>query len=340
MISIERIIVRSPNWVGDAVLSTPAVRAIRENFPAAQITLVAKPWVAPVFLHNPCVDNIYRYESEGRHGGWLGKVRLVKKLRREKFDLAILFQNAFEAALLVFLAGVRVRLGYATDCRRVFLTHAIDVDQHDRDGHQIGYYLGILEGASLESKGEQLTIVVSDRERVRAEETLRSCKVRPESPLVGINPGAAYGSSKRWPLARYAALCEKIRRLRGAEIIIFGGSEEQAVGQKISSLMKGRCTDLCGRTNLREAIALIEKCRLFITNDSGLMHVAAALDIPLVAIFGSTDPKATGPRNPRSWVVQSPVSCAPCFKRECPEDHRCMKRISVDQVYAVVDTLL
>ena len=338
--SVERIMIRAPNWVGDAVLATPAVRAVRTNFPNARITLVAKPWAAPVFYHSPHVDDIFQYESETRHGGWLGKARLVRELRRERFDLAVLFQNAFEAALLAFVAGVPVRIGYDTDFRGCLLTHRIRVDGHLRQGHQVEYYLGILEGASLKAGGGGLTVRVSDRERERAQEILRENRAVGNGPLVGINPGAAYGSAKQWPPGRYAALCNRIRASWDARVVVFGGPGERTVGRRISALMQGGCTDLCGRTNLREVVALIEKCQLFITNDSGLMHVAAAFDLPLVAVFGSTDPVATGPTNARSRVVQAPTSCSPCFKRECPEDHRCMKDISVDQVYGVVEGLL
>ena len=149
---VERIIVRSPNWIGDAVLSTPAVRALRTNFPEARVTVLAKPWVSPIFYNNPYVDAILEYESEGRHGGWTGKARLVRALRHEGFDLAILLQNAFEAALLVYLAGVPKRLGYDTDLRGPLLTHRIRVRQESRGCHQLEYYLGGNEGRFFETK--------------------------------------------------------------------------------------------------------------------------------------------------------------------------------------------
>ena len=158
---VKRIVIRSTNWVGDAVLTTPAVRAIRENFPEAQIALLAKPWVAPVFHNNPYLDNIVVYESEGRHRGWLGKARLVRELRGQRFQLAVLFQNAFEAALLVYMARVPVRIGYDTDCRGPLLTHRIPVDQDRVDGHHVEYYLGILKGASLKPGDRKLTLKLS-----------------------------------------------------------------------------------------------------------------------------------------------------------------------------------
>ena len=337
---IKRILIRSTNWVGDAVLNTPAIRALRKNFPHARISILAKPWVAPIFYYNTYVDHALEYDSEGEHGGWLGKARLIKALRREKFDLAVLFQNAFEAALLAYLAGVPNRLGYDTDGRRVLLTHPVPLEPRLKRVHEIDYYLGILHGVSLELDGRELTLAVTEQERKRANEILRSHSITRKDRVAGVNPGATYGSAKRWFPERYAALCDKLHESHGAHIIIFGGSGEGATGRKVSESMKHRCVNLCGKTTLREAIALIERCQLFITNDSGLMHVASALDVPLVAIFGSTNPVTTGPSSVTSRIVRVPVPCSPCLKPECPEDHRCMREITVDMVYAVADALL
>ena len=337
---IKRILIRSTNWVGDAMLTTPAVRAVRKNFPEAQISILAKPWVSPIFYNNPYVDHVMRYDSEGKHAGWLGKARLIKELRRGRFDLSVLFQNAFEAALLTYLAGIPNRLGYDTDARGALLTHSIGLEPKLKQIHEIDYYLAILQGAFLEPDGRGLTLILTDQERSRAEDILSNCDITGEEILVGVNPGSTYGLAKRWPPERYAALCDKIQNTWAARIVIFGGSGEEATGRQISALMKHRCVNLCGKTTLREAVALIEKCQLFVTNDSGLMHVASALDVPLVAIFGSTNPTTTGPIGLRNRIIRVPVPCSPCLKTECPEDHRCMKEITVDTVYAAADALI
>lgn len=337
---IKRILIRSTNWVGDAILTTPAIRAVRKNFPHAEITILAKPWVAPIFCNNSYVDNILQYDDGGRHAGWLGKVRLSKDLRRSGFDLAILLQNAFEAALLAYLAGIPNRLGYNTDGRRFLLTNSIRLDPGLKQVHEIEYYLGILQQAGLTLNGRHLTLMVSDEERRRAEEILGRCRLLGQQTLVGVSPGATYGSAKRWFPERFASLCDRIQESSGAKIVIFGGPSEQAVGEQVCQLMKGKSVNLCGKTNLRDAVGLIERCHLFIANDSGLMHVAAALDVPLVAIFGSTNPITTGPSSSRSRIVRVPVPCSPCLKTECPTDNRCMKEITVDMVYAVAEGLL
>jgi heptosyltransferase-2 len=329
----ENILVRSANWVGDALLTTPTIRAIRKDFPIARITILAKPWVAPVFYNNPHCDHLMLYDDQGRHRTWWGKARLSNDLRRLRFDLAILMQNAFEAALLAWLAGIPNRLGYKTDGRGILLTHSIPLDPSYKEIHQIDYYLGILKGASLGIDDRRLTLSITDGERSRAWEILSQIGVRADDALIGINPGATYGTAKRWFPERYAALCRMIQRSFGGRFLVFGGPAEKALGDLIVEGIGNDGINLCGRTSLREAMALIERCRLFVTNDSGLMHVASAFDIPQVVIIGSTDPVRTGPSNPRSRIVKTPTRCAPCLKTECPTDHHCMKEISVRMVY-------
>ncbi|MBW2195530.1 MAG: lipopolysaccharide heptosyltransferase II [Deltaproteobacteria bacterium] len=338
--NIHNILIRSTNWVGDALLTTPAIRAVRRNFPAASITVLAKPWVAPVFFNNPHIDNISIYDGNGKHKGLTGKFRLAKALRKAKFDGAIIFQNAFEAALLAYLAGIPKRVGYDTDGRGLLLTDAIAVDAYRKQIHETEYYLGILSGAGLRTSGRNLTLVVSDDERSQAGRTLMKYQFEPTDKIIGISPGATYGSAKRWSPGRFAALCDRLCESRGVHIVIFGGPDERAIGEHVRKLMKYTAVNLCGRTNLREAAALTEKCSLFITNDSGLMHIAAALDVPLVAIFGSTNPVTTGPVGINSHIVRVPVPCSPCLKAKCPTDHRCMNEITVDMVYEVVEGIL
>jgi heptosyltransferase-2 len=302
--------------------------------------MLAKPWVEPVFYYNRFVDHLVCYDGKGRHGGGLGKLRLSKELRKGRYDLAILFQNAFEAALITFLAGIPKRLGYNTDGRHLLLTHPVRLDPALKQVHETRYYLGILEVAGLATDGKRLTLVVSDRERSWARDTLRQRGPGGQRPIVGVSPGATFGSAKRWYPDRFAALCDRIYRFSKAHIVILGASGERAIGNEVARLMKSPSTNFCGVTDLRQAMALIERCQLFLTNDSGLMHVAAALDIPLIAVFGSTNPVTTGPCGSKSYIVRVPVACSPCLKTECPTDHRCMKEITVDMVLNVVRKLL
>ena len=321
-------------------MTTPAIRAVRKNFPNAKISVLAKPWVEPIFYNNPDIDDIIRYDNSGNHKGLSGKFRLSRELKQKGFDLAVLLQNAIESALLVFFAGIPSRLGYNTDGRGFLLTHSISLTPADKKCHHIDYYLGMLKKACIEPDGKQLTLVVTDKEQEHAENILKSCGTSGQDNLIGINPSAAYGSAKRWCPKRYADLCVKLRKNCKVTIIIFGGPGDNALGKQISEATGKHCINICGKTSLREAVALIEKCALFITNDSGLMHAAAALDVPQIAIFGSTDHIATGPVNKKSHIIRADVPCSPCLKQECPTDHRCMKEITVDMVYETAKDIL
>jgi heptosyltransferase-2 len=341
-ISAKNIVVRSANWVGDAIMSTPALHSIRRNYPNARITLLAKPWVVPVFEHNPDLDDVMIYQAADRHHGTMGLIRLARDLRVRKFDLAILLQNAFEAALLAWLASVPRRLGFTTDARTLLITDRVRTWRRLKRGHLVDYYLGLLTGAGLQSFGRDLTLIISRAERQDSERYLQRIGKATDQLVIGINPGATYGTAKRWPADRFIALSQKFIEQKNALVLIFGGPGEAALGESIASQAGPKCINLCNQTTLRQAMALIASCQAFVTNDSGLMHVAAALDIPQVAIIGPTDPVATGPVNAASRMVQVADICdkAPCLKPDCPIDHRCMTAIEVDDVIEATLSLL
>jgi heptosyltransferase-2 len=328
-----RILIRAANWVGDAIMTTPVIRAVRKNFMDAHITVLAKPWVIPVYEHNPYVDDVMVYDAAGRHKMGAGTLRLVSDIRQRQFDLAILMQNAFEAALLVFLARVPVRVGYNTDARTWLLKPVIPLDPALKKTHLIDYYLGILTGAGLATHGRDMDLYLSPADRDDADHRLFNLKKNGSDRVLGINPGATGGTAKRWFPDRYAALCRRLAKTYDTRILIFGGPKDRALGEQIRAMAPGCCVNLAGETTLGQAFALIHQCDLFVTNDSGLMHAAAALNISQVAIIGSTDPKATSPDSPASTIIRVPVPCAPCLKDDCPTDHACMDRITVDMVF-------
>ena len=336
---VRRLLVRSTNWIGDAVMTTPAVRAIRGNFPTADICMLVKPWVAPVFAHSPHVNRLFIYDAGGRHRGPTGLLRLARDLRKERFDAAIFLQNAFEAALIGFLAGIPHRVGYDTDGRRLLLTHPVRLTPDLKKLHQTGYYLHMLQGAGLWAGDRRLEVFVGEEDRRGAKSRLAA--LAPGGPTVGINPSATFGPAKQWPPERFAELADRLCRDFNARILIFGGPGDGPLGEKIAGMMTCPCLDMTAKTALGEAMALIEACDLFVTNDSGLMHVAAGLQVPVVAIFGSTNPVTTGPHSPRSRVVREPMACSPCLKPECPEGHlRCMAAIDVEAVRAAAGAFL
>ena len=338
---MNNILIRSTNWIGDVIMTTPAVTTIRKNFPHARISILAKPWVIPVLRYNPHIDNLLTYDENGRHKGIFGKLRLAKELRRQRYDAAILLQNAFEAAWVAFLAGIPCRIGYNTDGRGFLLTHPVPFHSALKKIHHTDYYLNMLKEVGLENTTRELCCVVGPNEKDRAKHILLDHGISNDDPLVGINPGATFGPAKQWPFERYAELINKIQKFSKSHILILGGPGEDELGEKISRITQKRPINLAGKTRLGEAMALIELCDLFITNDSGLMHVAAALDIPLIGIFGSTTYTTTGPLGVNSRAIQIPMDCNPCHKPECPEGHmECLDRISVDMVFDVVKEML
>jgi len=335
-----KIMVRAANWVGDAIMTTPVIRAVRKNYPKAVITVLAKPWVIPVYENNPYIDKILRYDSNGRHKKGFGTLRLAGELRKYRFDLAVLMQNAFEAGLLSFLAGIKERLGYNTDGRGLLLNRSIKLNPELKKGHLIDYYIGILNGAGLADDGRHLDLVLSQADREFANHFLEQEKFDLSRPVIGINPGATGGTAKRWFPERYADVCRNLSEEFKVKILIFGGPADVELGEYIAGLSQGCCINIAGTTSLGQAFALIETCSLFITNDSGLMHAAAALKVNQVAVIGSTDYIATAPSNENSIMVREKVPCSPCLKDVCPTDHECMDKISVDRVMETCKSLL
>ncbi|MCA9472013.1 MAG: lipopolysaccharide heptosyltransferase II [Nitrospirales bacterium] len=336
---IDHIVIRAPNWVGDSVMCTPALMDVREYFTNATIVLWARPAIAEMLQDHPALDRVLVYDDHGEHAGFGGKLRFIRELRSFHFQLAILFQNAFEAAFLTRLAGIPHRWGYATDGRRVLLSKPIAVSHGKRGTHQVHYYQNLVEQAVGRSSVRNLHLQVSAKDEMDVDERFPELVSRRHEYIVGLNPGAMYGSSKRWLPERFAELADRLmaqlpragRHDATVKCIIVGGAHEEKLAHTIASLMKVRPTVLSGQTTLRELMVLIKRCALFVTNDTGPMHIAAALDVPLVAIFGSTDPRHTSPFGMDDAVVSQPVRCSPCFLRSCPIDHRCMTQVSVEQ---------
>lgn len=332
---IKKVLVRATNWIGDAVMTTPAVATIRKNLPDAEITLLAMGWVADVFASSPHVDKIILYDKKERHKGVTGKIRLGLELRKEKFDAAILLQNAFEAAFITLLANIPIRAGYTTDGRGLLLTHGVRKQPGIDKKHQVHYYQEMLQGLGFTPAPDKQELFIADDRRQAAESFLRDKNVAKEELLVGLNPGAAYGPAKRWPAGKYGELAGKLNHdHHNITVLVFGTEADQDAAQTISSSVDPqKIINLTGKTTLIQAMALIARCNCFVTNDSGLMHVAAALQIPLVAVFGSTNHITTAPFSQKAIIVRKDLPCSPCMKTHCPLNHfQCMEKISVDEV--------
>jgi heptosyltransferase-2 len=338
-----KILVRAPNWVGDAVMAIPALEAIRRAHAKAEIIILARPAVADLYGDQPFADRILKYDNASRHSGWLGRERLIRELRREKFDLAVLLQNAFEAAWLAWRAGIPERAGYARDGRGWLLSKPIRVpNKGDIPRHESHYYLELVRRAGwIESRGEIMPIrlQVAESSREAAEASLLRAGARPGAWRCAIAPGASYGAAKCWPPERFAALADRLISECGADVILFGTPGENEVASRICSSMKRSAISLVGKTSMRDLAALFSACSIFIGNDSGAMHVAAATGLPVIGIFGPTDPEGTAPVTPQFTLIREAVSCSPCFLRSCPIDHRCMTRIGVDSVFVAAERM-
>jgi heptosyltransferase-2 len=329
---MERLLVRGTNWIGDVVMTLPAVAAIRARWPEARISVLAKPWVAEVYRLSGQVDEVIVFEEPGRHAGLSGKLTLAGELRVKKFDCAILLQNAIEAAIIAELAGIPVRAGYNSDGRGFLLTHSVRRTADIRKVHQVEYYLEMVGALGCPSVGRAPRLHPGDDCAERAAALFLRLGIDGDAPLIGISPGAAYGPAKRWLPDRFAAVADDLVDACQGQAVVFGSDSDRPVAAEVLSHSRCGMIDVSGKTNLREAIALISRCDVFISNDSGLMHLAGALGVPTVSIFGSTNPKTTSPAGEKSVVVHRDVSCSPCLKKVCPTDFRCMKLITVEEV--------
>jgi len=335
---VQQILVRGPNWLGDAVMCEPALRSLRRLFPQASVTLLLKPSVAGLFELHPAVDRIFLYDDKARHAGLIGKWRLAGDLRQHGFDLAVLFQNAFEAALLTALAGIRRRYGYATDGRSLLLTEPVAIHDPRTPVHQIEYYWNMLKPLGLTGPPEQPQLFVSPDEERSIAERLAKTGITETDLVIGINPGSTYGGAKRWLPERFAESTERLCRTlsdsgRRPAVVVIGAKGEEPLGRDIASHVTAPSAVLSGATTIRELMAVIKRCSLLVTNDTGPMHIASALSVPVVAVFGPTDWRTTSPSGGDHALLRHPVDCAPCMLRECPIDHRCMTGVTAEQVY-------
>jgi heptosyltransferase-2 len=324
-----KIVVRAPNWVGDSVLALPAVESIHGAFPDAQLWITAKDWVKDLFALSGVTEGIVPLPASA---DFKSLKTSALSLKEHNFDIGLLLTNSFGSALLFYLAGIPKRWGYAADGRSLLLTSRIRVDNEDNPRHHVLYYLDLLSGLGLETRPPELKLTVPPSETAAARERLTSLGLNVNRPLVVLSPGASYGPAKRWPAGRFAELARAFQSQKGAEILIIGSAGEAEIAAAIASTMDRKPAVLTGQTTLAQLLGLISQAALVISNDTGPMHLANALRVPVVGIFGPTDPAVTGPFEQPSRTVKKDVPCWPCFYRKCPYDHRCMTMIETVDV--------
>jgi len=356
----RRILVRGTNWLGDAVMTTPTLLWLREKFPEAHIALLTPEKLCDLWLSHSAVNETISFTAGE------GVFAIGNKLRAGKFDLALVLPNSPRSAIETWLAGIPQRIGYARPWRNFFLTQTVAprpdaVKMHKRSAaeikklisqtpdprprtpasaHQIHEYLHLVAalGVNPEPLPPQLFVTPDEIEATKRKFGLEKIT----QPVLGLNPGAEYGPAKRWPVDRFIAAAREIQNRTNCVWLIFGGANDAQITSQIESAIRHSSfvnRNLCGQTSLRELMALLKLCRVLLTNDSGPMHVAAALGTPVVVPFGSTSPELTGPGlpgDPRHRLLKSDAPCSPCFRRECPIDFRCMNGIAVERVVEAV----
>jgi heptosyltransferase-2 len=333
---LNRILIRATNWVGDAVMSLPALHALRKRFPHSHIAILARPWVADLYARESVCDRVIPYTPAPGRKDLLAKWTVARELAKENFDAAILLPNSFESALVAKLAGIPRIIGYNRDARGFLLTESIPIPDAHR--HERFYYLELLLRAGLLSEIPNPAVIslTPFPETGAALFSARNVAL----PVIGVSPGAAYGNAKRWLPERFAESAIELAASLNAQVALFGSAAERDLCETVARVIGPRAHNFAGQTTLREFIDMAAACRVFLTNDSGAMHIASALGVPTVTIFGSTDDVTTGPTGPLARIVREPVECSPCLLRECPIDHRCMTRIPSSRVTATAFELL
>ncbi len=335
----QNIIVRMPNWLGDAVMATPLLADLKERWPEANLTAMCQGGVGNLLKGNPYVDEIFTFTKSNAFIPRQKNRDLVARLRQGKYDLGILLPNSFSSAWLLWRGEVRSRIGFASDCRRFLLTEAITFPHERGKEHLVITYKRLLAPLGIPLSSTHPRLFVTGQEKHAAQQILRQYHVPEGASLVGINPGAAYGSAKCWLPERFREVISRLAARPNTFIICFADAIGADLVHTICQEMPPNVINLAAATNLRELIALIEQCTVFLTNDSGPMHIAAALKTPLVTLFGSTNEIATGPYG-HGEIIHKHVECSPCYKRTCPIDFRCMTRITTDEVYTALTRYL
>jgi len=334
-----KIVVRMPNWIGDAVLALPVFDALKAGLPEAEIWAAATAPVNGLFSPGHAVKGVVDLPA-------VHDLKTLRegsaRLKAHRFDAGLLLANSFASALLFYAAGIRERWGYAGDGRKLLLSRS--VSRRNGEGlpprHQRDYYLDLVSGLGFNPASPEIDLHLAPAEKDAAARTLAEAGRDPARPVVVFNPGAAFGPAKRWPADRFATLAGMFQDRMNAEILIVGSADDAPAAAVISAALRRPPINLIGKTSLRELMGLISLGRLFVTNDTGPMHIASALGVPVVAVFGPTDPLVTGPLRKPAAVLRKDVPCRPCLYRSCPYDHRCMTRIDPEEAYAAGRGLL
>lgn len=340
----RKIVVRCPNWVGDLVMCTPSLRSLRQHFVNAHITIMVKPSLRPVVEQLPFFDDIIEYEPKGRDRGWRRYLSVVKTLRQKQFDLGILMPHSFSSALLFFLSGIPERAGYNRNARGWLLTHKlppIRVQGVRVPVNMVELYLELVRSLGCKDSDKRIELKTSPAAEQWAADFFARQGIKDTDLIIVIIPGATFGSSKCWQDGSFAIVADALINEYGAKVIIIPGPGELAIARSIIQKMKRIPIGIDDQVlPLDLLMALIKRCSLLITNDTGPRHFGVAFDKPVIVIMGPTDSRYTDYQLERTRIIKEPVSCAPCHLKECPTDHRCMTLITPEKVLAAARDII
>ncbi|MFT3745776.1 MAG: lipopolysaccharide heptosyltransferase II [Pyrinomonadaceae bacterium] len=341
-----KILVRGTNWIGDAVMSIPALRELRRIFPDAKITLHTRSWADGLFRDAEFIDELVTFDPHK----WKFKDVLDNSdfLKEDRYDLALLFPNSFESALTTYLSRIPQRFGYNKDLRGLLLTEPIAVPEWKNRRHEAFYYLNlvseiekrVLGRDTVSSAFPDTSLEVSDERRFAASRQLAGFGVDPLKKTVALGVGSTNSRAKRWPAERYAELTDRLQSELEANVVLIGSKDELEVAEKVAGLCGRRPINIAGKTDLSEAVSILAAIDLLISNDMGLAHVAPAVGTETIVIFGPTNPETTRPFSDKALLIRKDVDCSPCMLRDCPIDHRCMTQVSVDEVFSIAANIL
>jgi heptosyltransferase-2 len=344
---MQGILIIAPNWIGDAVMTQPLLATLKTQYPGSTIDVLASNWVAPIYRACTEVNNVIEADFQHKRLQWELRKQLAKNLRTKDYQACFVLPNSFKSALIPWLANIPFRIGYRGEMRFGLINVAIDNPNKVNRPPMVEHYLALStllsdgESHAPESLTPKLNVASSANQSINKK--LSDVNIDPNSVLV-FCPGAEYGPTKRWPTNHFAALASKlIHAHSNVNIILLGSKSDHRLAEEILQQSQSRANihNWCGNTSLDEAIALIGKAKAVVSNDSGLMHIAAALKTPQVAIFGSSDPAHTPPLSEKAKVIWLNLPCSPCHKKECPLGHlKCLNDILPQQVFATLNTLL
>jgi heptosyltransferase-2 len=335
----KNIIVRMPNWIGDLVMATPILSDLRKAYPQAHITAMCRSPICELLKENPEIDELFCFSKANRFGRRMERRNIIEKLRKGNYDLGILLTHSFSSAWWFWVGKVKNRLGYECNGRKFLLTQSLSFPQTIQTQHLVVTYKMLLEPLGISISDTPPHLYLTSKETQDARTLLRQQGIPDGAIIVGINPGATYGSAKCWLPERFREVTERLLEDKDIYIVYFGDQATTPLVKEICQGLSSRVINLAGETTLRELASLISHCDVLLTNDSGPMHIADAMGTPIVALFGSTSDVVTGPYR-SGLLIHKHVECSPCYQRTCPIDFRCMKRIEADEVYEAVLKIL